>query len=600
MIDRIDLIRYPAIVSWQNSTSLKTNFLLVLFITVAMWSQHAFAAPSVDVKVTGINKKLHENIMLMLDIERQKKDDSLNETRIHLLHQKSPQRIKTALQPFGYYKPVIKSKLEQLSADKWLASYTVDAGPPISIKEFDFKLIGAAQKDPSFDALTKNLPLTKNQTLNHPLYERIKEDLASKASERGYFDAQLVAHKITIDLDTYSAIVILHFDSGVRYQFGPVIFSKEILKPSLMQRYVPFKEGDPYTVDALLDLQQALVDSNFFNNVEVKTIQEQAQNGIMPVSVTVEPRKRHKYIFGAGYGTDTGARGKIGWEMPRINKHGHKFSSELKISEISDSVVGKYHIPIKNPRTDEVVVQAGYNKETTDVSESYQRFAGVSLSQARGLWREIWSVKFENEHFIIANKINSANLLIPGANWTRVWAKDRINSDKGTRLDLSFRGATEQLISDISFFQGSTMIKNILPLGSRARMITRGLLAGTVESDFTTLPSSLRYFSGGSQSVRGYSYQSLGPRNDEDKVLGGRHLITASLELEHNIIKKWSAAIFFDIGNAVNALTDPLERGAGFGVRWRSPIGPIRLDLASAISSPGKPWRLHINIGPDL
>jgi len=590
----LDLVVRP------NSSKKPIMYLLVFIAGLFLWSPFAIAAPSVEVKVTGIDDALYDNVMLTLDIERQKSHESLNEARIRLLHEKSQQQIKAALKPFGYYQSVINSKLEQQSADQWLAVYTVAAGPPIPIRLFDFQLIGEAQRDAWFDKLKKNLPLSAGQTLNQPLYERIKQDLISTASERGYFDARLVANKVTIDLDSYSASVVLHFDSGVRYQFGPVTFSEEVLKPSLMQRYVPFQQGDPYTVDALLDLQQSLVDSSFFNKVDVKTVRDAAQQGVIPVVVTVEPRKRHKYTLGAGYGTDTGARGKLGWEMPRINKYGHRFSSELKISEISDSLLGKYHIPIKNPRTDEIVFQAGYNKDTTDVSESYTRFAGVSLSQARGLWRETWSVRFESERFRIADETSDANLLIPGVNWTRIWAKDRIYIKKGVRLDLSFRGAEEQLFSDMSFFQGSTIIKSIVPLGSRARMIAQGQLAGSILSDFATLPSSSRFFAGGAQSVRGYRYQSLGPRNDNGDVIGGRHLFTTSLEFEHEIVNKWSGAVFVDIGNAINTVNDPLEQGAGFGVRWRSPIGPVRLDLASAISQEGKPWRFHINIGPDL
>jgi len=581
-------------------TTVKRYSLLLILAVIIMATPSLFAAPTVDVEVTGLDTKLRDNVLLILDIEQQNKHESLTDTHIRTLHNKAPSQIKTALQPFGYYKPVIDSKLEKQSDETWRAVYTIDAGSPIPIRQFDFKLVGAAENDSAFTTLIKNLPLAEGKPLNHTLYETIKQDLSTTASERGYFDAKLKENKVTINLESYGANVVLHFDSGQRYQFGDVTFSEPVLRPAIMQRYVPFKKGEPYTIDALLSLQQALIDSDIFNSVEVHTRQKQAQDAIIPIDVTVEPRKRHKYTLGAGYGTDTGARGKIGWEVPRINDRGHRFSSELRVSQIADSIVGKYHIPLKNPRTNELVFQAGYNRDTTDTSESYKRFAGTSLSQARGQWREVWSISFEKERFTIADQRNQSTLLIPGANWTRVWAQDRINSRKGTRFDLTIRGATEQLLSDNDFLQASTAIKTILPLGSNARLITKVLLAGTDAPDFNALPSSLRFFAGGAQSVRGYRYQSLGPQDDNGDVLGGRYLAVASLELEHRIIDKWSAAVFFDTGNAIDALSDPLERGAGLGIRWRSPIGPIRIDFASAISRDNKPWRLHINIGPDL
>ena len=137
-------------------------------------------------------------------------------------------------------------------------------------------------------------------------------------------------------------------------------------------------------------------------------------------------------------------------------------------------------------------------------------------------------------------------------------------------------------------------------MNPRNRIIARGEYGGTSTPDFEQLPSSIRFFSGGAQSVRGYKYQSLGPTDESGEVVGGAYLILGSIEFEHYFSDHLGAAVFFDIGNAVDDLTDDLEQGAGFGLRWKSPIGPVRIDLASALTRDGEPWRLHINIGPDL
>jgi translocation and assembly module TamA len=113
------------------------------------------------------------------------------------------------------------------------------------------------------------------------------------------------------------------------------------------------------------------------------------------------------------------------------------------------------------------------------------------------------------------------------------------------------------------------------------------------------LPSSIRFFAGGSQSVRGYAYESLGPEDKDGDVVGGRHLLTGSVEFEHYFNDNWGMAVFLDTGNAIDNLSDKLEQGAGFGLRWKSPVGPVRIDLANSISR-GKNWRLNVSIGPDL
>ncbi|MDH3640424.1 MAG: BamA/TamA family outer membrane protein, partial [Gammaproteobacteria bacterium] len=109
-----------------------------------------------------------------------------------------------------------------------------------------------------------------------------------------------------------------------------------------------------------------------------------------------------------------------------------------------------------------------------------------------------------------------------------------------------------------------------------------------------------RFFTGGDRSVRGYGFNALGVTDENGEVIGGRHLLVGSVEYDHAINDQFSVAAFLDTGNAINSLNDDLEQGAGLGVRWKSPVGPVRLDIASAISRPGNPIRVHISVGPDL
>jgi translocation and assembly module TamA len=212
----------------------------------------------------------------------------------------------------------------------------------------------------------------------------------------------------------------------------------------------------------------------------------------------------------------------------------------------------------------------------------------------------VLSLSYQIEDYRIADTHDHTIEFIPGANWTRTWGQNFINTFDGLRFDLGMRGATQHLASDVSFFQLQGGIKAITPLGEHNRLISRGRLGSIWSRAFKELPSSLRFFAGGTQSVRGYAYQSLGPVDSNGNVVGGRHLMIGSLELEHSFNDKWGVATFYDAGNAYDNVNEPLKRGAGLGLRWRSPVGPVRIDLASALSRAGRPWKLHISIGPDL
>ena len=414
------------------------------------------------------------------------------------------------------------------------------------------------------------------------------------------FNARFAKHRVEINLDTYDVRVDLVYEGGARYYFGDVLLKQDIINEDLLQRYIPFEKGTPYSLNQLIDLQQALNDSYYFQSVEVSPGEPGQDNNEIPISVKLTPRKPNRYTIGLGYGTDTGARAKFGWEMPRLNKRGHRFDSEANISQIGYSVIANYRVPILNPRTDQLIYTTGIVNETIDDRESTLRTLGVSLKHSRDEWRETISLNYQQEDFVVADDSGVSVLLIPGINWSRTWGNNFIDALAGLRFDLDLRGATEELVSDTSFSQLTSNLKFITSINQRNRILTRGTLGSTWTDEFNELPTSVRFFAGGAQSVRGYSYRSLGPVDEDGEVIGGKYLLVGSIEFEHSFKSKWGIAVFYDVGNAIDNLNDELAKGAGFGFRWKSPVGPIRLDLASALSLDGNPWRIHINIGPDL
>lgn len=556
----------------------------------------AHGAGQVEVVVEGLDGEARENVLQLLAIARAG-DEPLSGARIRRLHARAPAEIREALEPFGYYRVEVDSDLTATETG-WRAIYRVRPGPAVPIGTLDLRLEGDARDDPAFDALIRELPLQVGAPFRHQAYERAKRSLQNLAAERGYFDARLVRSEVRVDLDRYSAAVHLVLDSGPRYRFGPVRFESTVVRDALLQKFVPFEPGEAYDAAEVLALHNALLDSDYFEQVDVRPRPEQARDLAVPIDVRLRARKRTRYSVGVGYGTDTGARASIGLDRRYVNKRGHRFLAELQVSEIRTGFRTRYEIPVRDPRTDRVFAQARYTDEDIDTSTSQVTEIAVGLEQSLGFWRQAFTLTYHQSDFVVAGESGSSALLMPGASWVRLKADDPIYPSHGSRVGLELRAAHDALLSDTSFVQAHLFGKWVRSLGG-GRVLVRGDVGSTWVDDFERLPPDVRFFAGGDVSVRGYDYNTLGPENAEGEVVGGRHLLVGSIEYEHRLAANWSGAVFYDVGNAIDDFGDPLESGAGFGVRWRSPVGWVRVDLAEPLTE-DEGVRLHLRIGPDL
>jgi translocation and assembly module TamA len=575
---------------------MRTTAIAVLLM--ALSSAAPLAGVPLRVEVEGVKRDLERNIRSVLSLE-QEDEDELNEERIRRLHAKAAEEIGEALQPFGYYRPQIRSQLRQ-EGERWIARYEVDAGPPIKVASVAVRITGAGGDDPRFRQIAQEFPVSRGDVLFHPDYEKGKDELTDYAAESGYLDATFRTSEVRVDLERYRADVVIDYQTGPRYRFGEVRFNQEVLDPDLLRGYVNFKPGEPLDVNKVLELQNSLSDSPYWSRVEVVTAQEEAQGLEVPIVVNLTPSKKQRFSGGAGYGTDTGARVTGAWELRRINRRGHRGQVEAVAGEIEQSLQMSYMIPGPYPRTDVLSFNAAFAQEDTETSRSESALLGAQRTQSRGGWREALSLNYRREDFEVGLDQGISELIVPGASYERVDADDRIYTKNGYRLRLSLQGAEESLLSDNTFLQATVDGKYIRTLGERHRLITRTEVGYLETDEFRRLPPRFRFFAGGDRSVRGFDYESLGQKDEAGNVIGGEALLTGSLEYELRVLEDWSAAVFYDTGNAFSAFGDPLEYGAGLGIRWRSPIGPIRADFAFALSEEGTPFRFHLNIGPDL
>jgi translocation and assembly module TamA len=564
----------------------------------------AFLAPAlhadkVKVEVDGVRRELKENILSALSLEREN-DGKLSEERIRKLYAQAPDEIGVALQPYGYYKPQVRPTLRQ-DGKTWTARFDVDSGPPIKIATVDLQITGPGAEEPAFRQLQSGFPLRPGEVLHHPDYERGKKSLTDLAAEEGYLDAAYQENQVRVDLERYRADVVLHFNTGPQYLFGPVFFHQDVLDGRLLTGYIDFKPGDKLDVNKVLKLQNALSDSPYWSRVEVVTRQDQAENLEVPIDVNLVPSKTVRFTGGVGYGTDTGPRVKGAFEFRRLNQEGHRAVVSASASQIEQSFQSSYIIPGAFPRSDNLSFNLAYDRQITSTLESKTGLIGTQYTFLQHGWNETYSLNFQRENYKVGLDNGTSNLLVPSAGLERIRADDRIYTTNGYRLRFTLQGADRSALSDATFLQGLVDGKVIRTVGERNRLIGRTQIGYTATDDFRVLPPRFRFFAGGDQSVRGYRYESLGTKDEAGNVIGGEALAIASLEYEYRFLPKWSAAVFYDTGNAFHDFkSGGLAQGAGIGIRWRSPIGPVRADVACGFSDPRHPIVFHLNIGPDL
>ena len=558
------------------------------------------SAQPAQVEITGISDELLENARALVSLHRYEASD-LSPGRVRRMHARAPSEISRALQPFGYYQAQVESSL-RLEDGVWRAHYQVDPGEPVRVVRVALEIEGGGEDDPELVALLQGFPLSEGDRADQRLYQQGRDSLRRRALDRGYLDARYLHQRIVVDPEALEAAIELRLDTGPRYRFGEVRMAQDILEPPFLQRFVPFERGDPYMARGMLDLQYALDDSGYFSRVEIEPRRDQAEDLEVPIDVQLEPRARNRYMVGPGYGTDTGPRLRAGWENRRLNRRGHRAGVDIMTSPVINSLSARYVVPIANPATDDLTYRARLQREKIDDRDSRIQNVGVTQSRVFGRWQRALRLDFERERFEVGDEPRrESDLLIPGVGLVYVRASAPVYPDQGLRWGVNIKGAHRDVVSDLSFSQLRTELRTIYRLHPRGRVLFRAEAGGSSVEEFAELPLSQRFFAGGDYSVRGFRYKSLGPEDEDGTVVGGRHLVTGSIEYEYRFARNWAAAIFHDQGNAFDKWDDfTLRKTAGVGIRWLTPVGPLRLDVARPIDEGDGNYRLHLTLGGDL
>lgn len=574
---------------------------LLPWLAVLCGAAPALAAPSLQVVVEGVRAELRTNVRRHLLIWRERNDATLDERRIRRLHAGAERQIQAALRAYGHFRATVESELTN-DAGRWRARYRIEPGPVIPIGTVELRLLGPGAAEPELVRLLAASGLQTGAPLDQQAYEDFKYGLQRAAAALGYTDAEFAASRIDVRLDTYRADIALALDTGPLYRFGAFSFRQQggvDYDPAFVQRFLTLGPGERYRPQQLVALRTRLLDSQYFSAVELEPRRDQARDLHIPVDILTTADRTSRYRFGIGMTTDTGAR--VSARHNRVvNRSGHRLGLEARIAQQDQSALAEYRIPLADPATEHLAFSAGSETQDTDNRDSRILKLGAARTGLRAGWTETLGLAVEHEDFQVGGEHDASLLVMPNARWQRRHADHPLFPRHGWRLDLELLGSTEALGADVHFAQGRLGGKYILPLGDAGRLLLRGQAGATLTDTFDQLPGSKRFFAGGDQSVRGYQFEELGPRNAEKKVEGGRHLLVGSLEFDHRVTERWGAAAFVDTGNAVDGFGDPLRTGVGIGIRLRTPVGPVRLDLARGLDDPDADFRIHLSVGPDL
>lgn len=567
---------------------------------------HTLCVPKItnaEVKISGVDKTLRNNILSYMQIDEETCDAA--EGRIRYLFKQTDEQIEEALEVTGYYNANVEKNLD-LERDCWLASYVITPGNPVLLRTVTIDIESGSsdiKPDSVITDAAKKCDLKTGDVLHHGKYESCTRRINQIATSLGYFSAIFDTRRIDVYPQQDAADITVSYVTGPRYVFGETTFEHKTLDHNLIKRFVTIQPGEPYDATKVRHLQRDLIASSYFDQVLFQPSPRGEPYFDVPIHVTLTPGKKYQYSAGIGFATDVGPKLRFGILNRRINSSGHQVEFNTNISQVISEADISYRIPLDKPR-DWFTFDTGYKREENDSFNSERFTTGVQrVQQAERDWIRTLFLNYSIEDYEAGRSDDGiTRLLTPGISYTFIGEDYPPRPLSGHHSSVSLLGAAKSLASDTSFAQIYGSTKWAFRLWWGARLLPRAEMGFTLIDELDTLPATMRYFAGGDTSVRGYGYNTLGPTDEFGEVVGGENLIVGSIELDQMIASEWSAAIFIDSGNAYNALSefDPAT-GIGAGIRWYSPLGPIRFDVAVPLEDDAPDdYRIHITLGPDL
>ena len=493
--------------------------------------------------------------------------------------------VATLLATEGYFSPrvVLRGQDENLLLE-------VDPGPRSLIGSVHIEIAG--DLDPARrEALVSGWKLPAGQPFRQADWDDAKQSLLADLLAVDYAAARLQDTRAEVDPEARRVDLRVLAAGGPRYRFGELqISGLQRYSPELVARFNrSVKPGDAYREDQLLALQAALQSTPYFSSVSVTLERSDtdapvvsADDGWVTAPVRVQLRERAPYqvSYGVGYSTNTGARAEVTYRNSDFLSRAWELQTGARLEQVRQTAFADVFFPPDEKQRRHGVGTAIENSDIENLG--IKRFAlGATRLQKFGNVEQLLSLNWQNEEQSPHGAPSTTNRALTAlVGWTFRYAADPLDPAEGLSLQFQVGGGSKQVLSDQNFLRTYLRYSQGVPLSAEDALLFRGELGATFAPSSEGIPQDFLFRTGGSSSVRGYAYQSLGVE-EGSATLGGRYLVTLSGEYTHWLNPTWGAAVFVDAGNAVDEVQAmSLALGYGVGARWRSPAGPLGIDLA--------------------
>jgi translocation and assembly module TamA len=556
-----------------------------------------------------------------LDLVRWRGNSRLDRDQLQRLVKNTPDQVRTLVATEGYYSPKVSAALET-NGPELVAHVVVDPGQPVLVGDVDLVLNGfepIAAGGVKFDAeaLRSRWSLPVGQRFRTADWEAAKRNLLRQVTQERYPRAQLADSSAIVDPDVYRALLKVVVDSGPEVHFdGLRIEGLKRYPPTIIRNLNQIRPGDVYSEAAMQAFQARLQDTGYFSGVEVSadlgalldqsigalTEEQQAAAPkpapagpvVTPVVVRVTENKQKNVALGLGYSTNTGNRAQVSYDD--LSVFGLRMKSNVIYETLRQSARADFYFPT-TPKGYNDSVGAGF--ERNDVSGERTSVTTVAARRAWGsplLERSLTLEYLSEKRNLAGQSFTTSSKSVPLTFSITKRALDSLLSPtRGYVVNAQLGGAFLPVLTDERFLRATTRFVNYRPIGSASTLVLRAEAGAVASRNKAGVPSTLLFRAGGDQSVRGYAYQELGVR-EGDAIVPGRYLLTGSAEYQYWFKPPWGVAVFYDAGNAADTLKDLHPKsGYGVGARWRSPVGPINVDVAYGHAV--KKVRLHFSLG---
>lgn len=577
--------------------SLLTRAALAVYLALCVTSTTLAGTFTVELDAPPeVKPALEQNLQIHVEIA----DPDLTELRFRFLIRRTAEEITSILKTKGYFSPVVEQRIEK-SDDRSTVYFTVRPGEPSRIVGIDLSFDGAIATPDEVNSqrkkqLQRTLSLKTGDVFQNEHWENAKKSLLKELHSQLYPAAQITDSQALVDPDARTVALRIAVDSGPVFSFGKLVVNgMKVLPPAIITSLNRIKPGDPYHQQDLIDLQGRLQRTGYFRSVFVTTPTDPANPERIPVLVNVIENTGKRIGVGIGVSTDAGIGAELRYDDNITFRPGWRSRSTLKMDQREQSVSSALYLqPIFNelqPRLDIQLKQTDIQNDKTFGSILGGRLLSPGFQSEYSLSLELRNERKETSGLFVGETTSMPVNL----SWTHRTLDNPLFPRKGFIVNLQAGGAVDRAISDQQFTRLYAKTATYWPLGAQGTLILRGELGAVNATTRNNIPDDYLFRAGGSQSVRGYAYGKLGI-DQNGAIVPGRYIGVASVEIAHPVADQWAMALFYDAGNVVDRWQDfSVVSGYGIGGRWKSPLGPVNIDLAYGEAA--KAFHLHFSVG---